>query len=79
MLLEQIRDLDIDISSGKLNHILTEDLDDFHAEKDKLLKIGLPVSQYIHTDDTGARHKGKNAYFTHIGNEFFTWFSSNEK
>jgi hypothetical protein len=34
LLLEQIRDLGVDISSGKLSHILTEDLDDFHAEKE---------------------------------------------
>jgi len=78
LLLEQIRDLGVDISSGKLSHILTEDLDDFHAEKDELLRTGLSVSQYIHTDDTGARHKGENGYCTHIGNEFFAWFSSTE-
>ncbi|NOR81710.1 MAG: transposase [Methyloprofundus sp.] len=78
LLLEQLRDLGVDISSGKLSHFLTEDLDDFHAEKDELLKTGLSVSQYVHTDDTGARHKGKNGYCTHIGNEFFAWFSSTE-
>jgi hypothetical protein len=27
-------------------------------------------------DDTGARHQGKNGYCTHIGNEWFSWFSS---
>ena len=78
LLLEQIRDLGIDISSGKLSDFLTEGLDGFHAEKDELLKTGLSVSQYIHTDDTGARHKGKNGYCTHIGNDFFAWFSSTE-
>ena len=78
LLLEQIRDLGIDISSGKLSDFLTEDLDDFHAEKDDLLTAGLSVSHYVHTDDTGARHKGKNGYCTHIGNEFFAWFASTE-
>ena len=78
LLLEQIRSLGIDISSGKLSDFLTEGLDGFHAEKDELLKTGLSVSQYIHTDDTGARHKGKNGYCTHIGNEFFAWFASTE-
>jgi hypothetical protein len=34
--------------------------------------------QYVHTDDTGARHNGKNGYCTHIGNELFAWFSSTE-
>jgi hypothetical protein len=36
------------------------------------------VSAYIHADDTGARHDGKTGYCTHIGNEFFAWFSSTE-
>ena len=53
-------------SSGKLSQILTEDLDDFHTEKDELLRAGLSVSKFIHTDDTGARHKGKNGYCTHM-------------
>ena len=43
LLLEQIHDLGIDVSSGKLSEFLTEDLDDFHAEKDELLKTGLSV------------------------------------
>jgi len=78
LLLEQIRDLGIDISSGKLSDFLTKDLEDFHAEKDNLLKAGLSVSRYVHTDDTGARHNGKNGFCTHIGNEIFAWFASTE-
>ena len=31
---------------------------------------------YIVADDTGHRHKGKNGYCTHIGNEFFAYFKS---
>jgi hypothetical protein len=29
-------------------------------------------------DDTGTRHQGKNAYTTHIGNDYFAWFASTE-
>jgi hypothetical protein len=50
----------------------------FHAEKDKILEVGLRVSGHIHVDDTGARHKGKNGYCTHIGNEWFAWFASTD-
>ena len=53
-----------------------ENKDTFHAEKDALLSAGLAVSDYIHVDDTGARHRGQNGYCTHIGNEFFAWFES---
>lgn len=78
LLLEQIRDFGIDISSGQLSQLLTQDLDVFHAEKDSLLRVGLSVSPYIHTDDTGARHNGETGYCTHIGNELFAWFESTE-
>ena len=43
-----------------------------------LLGAGIEVSRYLHSDDTGARHAGKNGYCTHIGNELFAWFSSTE-
>ena len=78
LLLKQLLDLGVDISSGRLSQFITDALDMFHDEKDQLLQAGLSVSQYIHTDDTGARHDGKNGYCTHIGNELFAWFSSTE-
>jgi len=79
LLLEQLHEFDIDISKGQLNNILIEDKDRFHKEKDDILSIGLQVSSYINVDDTGARHKGKNGYCTHIGYELFSWFESTER
>ena len=76
LLLEQLYEFGIDISAGKLNELLIEGKDHFHQEKDRILSVGLEVSTYINVDDTGARHKGKNGYCTHIGNEFFSWFES---
>jgi hypothetical protein len=78
LLLKQLQDLGVDISSGRLSQFITDGLDVFHDEKDQLLQAGLSVSQYVHTDDTGARHDGKNGYCTHIGNDLFAWFSSTE-
>ena len=78
LLLEQLHDLSIDISSGQLSHMITENLDNFHDEKDALLQAGIRHAQYIQTDDTKARHAGKNGYCTHIGNELFAWFESTE-
>ena len=66
-------DWDIDISAGQLNRILVEDKEKYHTEKYEILQVGLSVSSYINTDDTGARHQGVNSYCTHIGNE---WFAS---
>jgi hypothetical protein len=62
-LLEQLHEYGVDISAGQVNAILLHGHDAFHAEKDAL-----------HTDDTSARHCGKNAVCTHIGNELFASF-----
>lgn len=76
LLLNQLREWRIKISSGQLNHLLVEGKEKFHAEKAGLLSAGLQVSRYLHVDDTGARHAGSNGYCTHIGNELFAWFES---
>jgi hypothetical protein len=78
LLLEQLREWGVDISAGQISAIITQGKDGFHTEKEELLRAGLEVSDYIHVDDTGARHQGKNGYCTHIGNELFAWFASTE-
>lgn len=78
LLLEQLREWGIEISSGQINAILLSDKERFHEEKDALLTTGLEVSGHVTVDDTGTRHQGKNGYVTHIGNDFFAWFCSTE-
>jgi len=78
LLLEELTELDIDISAGQINNILTENKDAFHQEKDEILQAGLQASVYVGVDDTGARHDGKNGYCTHIGNERFAYFESTD-
>lgn len=78
LIIEQLREFGVDISSGQLSKILLEGKDAFHSEKDEILQAGLEVSSYINVDDTGARHDGKNGFCTHIGNELFAWFKSTE-
>ena len=78
LLLEQLREFEIDISTGHLSNILIEGKAAFHKEKDRILAVGLEVFNYINVDDTGARHNGKNGYCTHIGNELFSFFKSTE-
>lgn len=77
-LLKQLRDFGIDISKGQLENILTHAKESFHAEKNDILTEGLKVSKFIQTDDTSARHAGKNGFCTVIGNPFFTWFSTTQ-
>ena len=76
LLLEQLREYGIDISTGQIEWILSCGHEQFHAEKDAILEAGLQCSSYVTVDDSGARHKGKNGYVTHIGNDRFAWFKS---
>ncbi len=76
LILHQLTEWGVDISSGKISDILTEDKEPFHTEKDELLTAGINNSSYLHVDDTGSRHDGKNGYCTHIGNDTFAWFCS---
>jgi len=76
LLREQLLEWGVDISTGQIDAILSTDKSHFHLEKDALLTTGLAVSRYVTVDDTGTRHKGKNGYVTHIGNDSFAWFQS---
>ena len=76
LILQQLTEWGVDISSGKISDILTQEKESFHTEKDELLTAGINNSSYLHVDDTGSRHDGKNGYCTHIGNDTFAWFSS---
>jgi hypothetical protein len=73
---EALLDLGIDISTGQIDRLLTEDHEPFHEEKDALLPAAREVSSYFQADDTGARHRGKNAYTTVIANPFFASFTT---
>jgi len=76
LIYEQLSDLGIAISTGQINRILTEGKSAFHQEQQSVLRVGLETATYIQTDDTGARHQGKNGYCTVIGNDWFAYFSS---
>lgn len=78
LLLEQLGEIGVEISAGELNNLLIENKENFHQEKESLLARGLAVSSFIQTDDTGARHNGKNGYCTVICNDLFTYFKSGE-
>jgi hypothetical protein len=78
LLWEELLELGIDISAGQLSCILTEDKEVFHQEKLALLPVGLTMSSYIGTDDTGARHQGHNGFCTVIRNDLFTYFESTD-
>lgn len=75
-LFTQLRDLGIDISRRQIVRLLNEKQDAFHEEAREVLRAGLGAASWITVDDTGARHKAKNSYCTHIGNDGFAWFAT---
>ena len=76
LIVEQLTDLGVDISAGQINRMLIENKEPFHAEQQEVLRVGLETAEYVHTDDTGARHQGQNGFCTVIGNDLFAYFSS---
>lgn len=58
LILEQLREWGLRLSSGQLDRLLTKDKECFHSEKDSLLQAGLSHG-YVTVDDSGARHQGK--------------------
>lgn len=75
-LLEQLHGFGVVISAGELDSILIANKEDFHEEKAEVFEAGIAHSDYLNTDDTGARHKGKNGYCTQVGSPLFSYFES---
>lgn len=69
LLLEQLHEWGIELIRGQINQILLQRQDAFHAEKDAVLQAGLAALSYVTVDHSGARHRGKNGFITHIGND----------
>lgn len=78
LLLEQLRELGILISSGQLHKLLVEGHELFHQEKEAVLRAGLATSDFVQTDDTGNRHNAQNGFTTVVCNHLFTVFDSTE-
>ncbi len=71
-----LKGVGIEISSGQINHILLDEADEFAKVSEEILQAGLQEAPYIRTDDTGARHKHRNGYCTHIGGKFFAYYKT---
>jgi Transposase IS66 family len=75
-LLEQLLGFGVEISSGELDNILIVDKEIFHEERAAIFEAGIAHSDHLNTDDTGARHDGKNGVCTQIGSPLFCYFHS---
>jgi hypothetical protein len=75
-LVAQLHDLGIAISKRQVVRLLTDPGAGFLSEATDVRRAGLETARWITVDDTGARHAGRNAVCTQIGNDHFTWFAT---
>jgi Transposase IS66 family len=70
-----LADIGMDISKRQVQRFLTGQ-EGFLAEARAVLRTGLATAAWISVDDTGARHDGRNATCTRIGDARFTSFAT---
>lgn len=75
-ILTQLEDVGVAISKRQVMRILSEDKAPVLAEARGLLRAGLETAPWVSVDDTGARHKARNAVCTQIGDARFAWFAT---
>jgi hypothetical protein len=71
-----LQSVGVSLSKRQVQRLLTDQPDEFVSEAQDVLRAGLETSAYVSTEDTGARHAGKNGFCTQIGNDWFTWFGT---
>ena len=76
LIMSSLQDYGVDISSGQISAILTDNKESFHAEKETLLRTGIKLNEELRTDDTGARHKFRNGFCNCINSSLFTYFKT---
>ena len=67
---------DLGISKRQIVRLLTSKQDAFVKENMEVLRAGLLSASWLTVDDTGARHKARNGFCTHIGNDGFAFFAT---
>jgi hypothetical protein len=69
------KDIGISISEGQISNIITKEKHaELAQEKQAIFEAGMKHAEFIQTDETGARHQGKNQYVHVICNPYFTCY-----
>src|SRR3954454_21560993 len=72
----QLRAIGILISKRQVVRLLNGGQDAFLDEAREVLRAGLGTAGWVSVDDTGARHRYRNAVCTQLGNEHFAAFAT---
>ena len=75
-LVAQLQAIGIAISKRQVVRLLNGGQDAFLNEARDVLRAGLATAAWISVDDTGARHRHRNAVCTQLGNDHFTAFAT---
>jgi hypothetical protein len=73
---ELLKDFGIELSTGQVNNILLNEAAGYSNTSEAILTAGLQTAPYIRTDDTGEKHQHKNGYCTHIGGQYFAYYTT---
>jgi hypothetical protein len=69
------KDIGLLISEGQISNIITKVMHkELASEKQAIFKTGMNHASFVQTDETGARHQGKNHYMHVICNPSFTCY-----
>jgi hypothetical protein len=68
--------LGIEISKRQIVRLLSSKQDAFLKENIEVLRAGLTSACWLTVDDTAARHKARNGFCAHIGNDRFAFFAT---
>lgn len=71
-----LRGIGIDVSEGHVNNLLLDEAEDYSRLSEEILKTGLEEAPYIRVDDTGEKHRHKSTYCTHIGGQYFAYYTT---
>src|SRR3982751_119508 len=75
-LVAQLRAIGVAISERQLVRLLNAGQDAFLDEARGVLRAGLATAGRVSVDDTGARHRHRNAVCTQLGNDHFAAFAT---
>lgn len=71
-----LNDWGVGISKRTVVRMLTDGVTGLVDEAAQVLSAGIDGADWLHVDDTGARHRNRNGYCTVIGNDRFTGFAT---
>ena len=73
---EFLRSIGVDVSTGQINKLLLNEAEGYSLVSEEVLTTGLKEASFIRTDDTGDKHQHKNGYCTHIGGQYFAYYTT---